>query len=571
MSSPSATADPTSRAVSGDAGDVERVLARVLDVAGEVLDMDIAWVSEINGGDYTLRAAQGATDTFGVEAGTTVPLEATYCARVMGGTLPNAIPDVPADARVAGMDVTGAMGVGAYVGVPIVLDRGEVFGTLCCLSHDPDATLGPKDVRFLEVVARVAGEELTRERAARRRRDERHARVAAAIRGEDVRIVLQPIVDLRTMRVVAVEALSRFAGPPASPADWFADAARAGLGEELELAVIERALAALDALPAGVRLSVNASAQTACSERLLALLDGPHGPRVQVEITEQTAVADYDELLAAIARLRATGARIAVDDAGAGYAGLRHILRVSPEVIKLDIALTRDIDTDPARAAMAASLVAFADRAGATIVAEGIETQGELDALVRLGIGAGQGYLLGRPGPLPLAPIPVRPTPRALVAAQPVPEGAASTAFAGFVRPLLEDVIAITGLESSYLTLRGYEDSTLEHRYVHNAGDLEVPTFTIPWCDSMCSRCQERGLVWTADVSGDLGGGGPAAEQAGIQTFLSVPVHVAGQVLPIGTLCALGREERYLSTGDVERVRALAERVGGELSRDSAA
>lgn len=92
--------------------------------------------------------------------------------------------------------------------------------------------------------------------------------------------------------------------------------------------------------------------------------------------------------------------RLAVDDAGVGYSGLHHILRLQPDVIKLDLALTRGIHHDPARQALAEGLVGFARRLGATIVAEGVETLSELNSLKRLGVGAAQGYFLGRPGPL---------------------------------------------------------------------------------------------------------------------------------------------------------------------------
>jgi EAL domain-containing protein (putative c-di-GMP-specific phosphodiesterase class I) len=101
-----------------------------------------------------------------------------------------------------------------------------------------------------------------------------------------------------------------------------------------------------------------------------------------------------------LARSRAQGVRIAADDTGAGYSGLQHLLRLRPNVVKLDIALTRHIDEDPARRALASALVTFADEIGAALVAEGVETVGELRALRALGIAAAQGYLLGRPGPM---------------------------------------------------------------------------------------------------------------------------------------------------------------------------
>jgi EAL domain-containing protein (putative c-di-GMP-specific phosphodiesterase class I) len=99
-----------------------------------------------------------------------------------------------------------------------------------------------------------------------------------------------------------------------------------------------------------------------------------------------------------------------VDDAGAGYSGLHHILRLRPDLIKLDMSLTRDIDTDPARQALAAALVAFAYDTDSRIIAEGVETLQELETLASLGIDRAQGYLLGRPMPreamLEMFPVP---------------------------------------------------------------------------------------------------------------------------------------------------------------------
>jgi EAL domain-containing protein (putative c-di-GMP-specific phosphodiesterase class I) len=164
-------------------------------------------------------------------------------------------------------------------------------------------------------------------------------------------------------------------------------------------------LEGIDQLPDGVYLSINASPQTAMSAGLADVLSGDVARRVQLEITEETGVDDYEGLEAALLTLRERDVRIAIDDAGAGYASLRHILRLTPDVIKLDMTLVRGIDTDTARAALASSLVSFASRVGATIVAEGVETQAELDTLADLGVDAVQGFLLARPGELPLPAI----------------------------------------------------------------------------------------------------------------------------------------------------------------------
>jgi EAL domain-containing protein (putative c-di-GMP-specific phosphodiesterase class I) len=231
----------------------------------------------------------------------------------------------------------------------------------------------------------------------------RRERIRDVIADRAIDIVYQPIADLRTGTVVGAEALSRFPiEPRRTPDVWFDEAGAVGLGVELEVAAIEVALAGLDQLPPGAFLSVNLSAATATSPQLADLLADVDGERLVLELTEHVPVADYAPLLGALDELRRRGARIAVDDTGAGYAGLSHLLRLRPEVIKLDIELTRDIDLDPLKYALGAALVSFAGEVGAVIVAEGIETPGELAMLRRLGIPWGQGYLLARPAPLPV-------------------------------------------------------------------------------------------------------------------------------------------------------------------------
>jgi EAL domain-containing protein (putative c-di-GMP-specific phosphodiesterase class I) len=123
--------------------------------------------------------------------------------------------------------------------------------------------------------------------------------------------------------------------------------------------------------------------------------------RVVLEVTEHAAVEDYGSLEQALRGHRARGMRVAVDDAGAGFASLRHILRLAPDLIKLDLSLTRDIHRDRSRRALATALISFASEIGAEIVAEGVEARDELEALAALEVGFAQGYYLGRPGPLP--------------------------------------------------------------------------------------------------------------------------------------------------------------------------
>jgi EAL domain-containing protein (putative c-di-GMP-specific phosphodiesterase class I) len=126
----------------------------------------------------------------------------------------------------------------------------------------------------------------------------------------------------------------------------------------------------------------------------------PHAKRIVVEITEHEPVDDYEELASALRPLRDLGVRIAIDDAGAGYASLRHTLAVDPDIVKVDISLTAGIEHDRAKRALASALISFADEMDITIVAEGIETEASLQALLELGVRYGQGFHIARPAPL---------------------------------------------------------------------------------------------------------------------------------------------------------------------------
>jgi EAL domain-containing protein (putative c-di-GMP-specific phosphodiesterase class I) len=235
-------------------------------------------------------------------------------------------------------------------------------------------------------------------------RREKFVRITLA--DQSMQTVFQPIVDLRTGGTVGAEALARFTAPPFRAPDlWFAEAAELGLGTELEVSALRCALEQLSKLPAGLYLSINASPATIVSAEFRASMAEIPAERVVLELTEHTGVDDYQLFAEAISEMRSNGLRLAVDDAGAGFSSFRHILNLRPDIIKLDIALTRGIDTDPARRALGSAMLAFGlDAYNASIVAEGIETKSELNTLQGLGCHYGQGYYLGRPAQMSVLP-----------------------------------------------------------------------------------------------------------------------------------------------------------------------
>jgi len=298
-----------------------------------------------------------------------------------------------ADATLEARDRALTAGASDFLTKPV--DRAEVVLRARNLLHTR-ALHSRLRAHNADLQSEIAERNAFDERARTERLDKRRV-IQNALDSGAPRIVFQPIAQLASREVVGYESLSRFdLDPFQAPNVWFAEAAEVGLGVELELAAVRSALEGLPLLPREAFLTLNVSPTTAMRPELTDSLSNER-ERLILEITEHAQVEDYDDLLSALGSLRAAGVRLAVDDAGAGYASLQHILRLCPDIIKLDITLVRDIDRDPIKRALAASLVAFGREIGSMITAEGIETADELAALVDLGVPWGQGYHLGRP------------------------------------------------------------------------------------------------------------------------------------------------------------------------------
>lgn len=209
--------------------------------------------------------------------------------------------------------------------------------------------------------------------------------------------VFQQIVDLETGAVVGYEALTRFADG-VGPEVRFREAAAVGLGSELETATLLAVKSAAVDLPASAWLSMNVSPTMISEHDALLSILADVGRPVVLEVTEHAEIPDYAAFRTAVASL-GTETRLAVDDAGAGFASLRHILELRPTYIKLDRSLVADLDSDEARQAMIVGLRHFARSTNCRLIAEGIETAAELNILRTLGVTLAQGYILGRPAP----------------------------------------------------------------------------------------------------------------------------------------------------------------------------
>jgi EAL domain-containing protein (putative c-di-GMP-specific phosphodiesterase class I) len=385
-------------------GPPSEVFQDALRVIREHLHMDVAFVSEFLDGRRYFRYVDSTAEKPLIAVGDSDQLEQSYCHYIVNGQLPQLIQDATLDPLARTMPVTMEFPIGAHISVPIHFSDGRVFGTICCFKSAPDLALMERDLALVQIFAQFAGKQLERHLAANRAQAEIIERVQSVIETQSFSVVYQPIYHCDSGRTIGFETLARFSGLPIrAPNVWFEEAEQVGLVEALELTVIEQALKGLEELPDEVYVSLNVSPSTVLNGAIIDALKYVPLERIVLEITEHVSISDYMQLARVLEPLRKQGLRLAVDDAGAGYASFRHILRLEPDIIKLDISLTRDIDTDRTRRALAAALIRFAQETGSTIIAEGVETRSELNVLRNLGINMAQGYLISRPLPLATA------------------------------------------------------------------------------------------------------------------------------------------------------------------------
>jgi EAL domain-containing protein (putative c-di-GMP-specific phosphodiesterase class I) len=362
------------------------------------LGMEVSFISEFADGRRMFRAVDSAEGRACIEVGGSDPLEESYCHWVATGKLPRLIRDPAEHAFTAELTATASAPVGAHLSVPIRLRDGQIYGTFCCFSFQPDQSLTQRDLATLEAFAQIATDQIQYEIDSGQLRETKVSRIKSVLRAGDVHMVYQPVFRLDGSQVEFVEALARFPSKPYhAPDRWFEMAAEVGLGQELQLLAIRAALEGFCEVPRQMAISVNVAPETILSSEFAAVLANAPLRRLIVEISEHETVGCYSRLNAALEPARKQGLRVAIDDMGAGYSSLRHILQIRPDMIKLDISLSSDIQHDPARRALASALVSFAREIGCELIAEGIESEGDLSTVKALGINRAQGFLLGRP------------------------------------------------------------------------------------------------------------------------------------------------------------------------------
>ncbi len=371
----------------------------LLQLAKDQLGMDVAYLGMFEGrtGQQRVRNLVSSIDV-PLNVGQLQPVDDTYCKALTEGRLGAVVPDTTKDPVTRSLPVTRELNIGSHVGVSLHRRDGRLYGTLCTWSTAADEALRERDAEVLRAIGAVVMDLVDIEDRTERDRHKMLDRMDRLMANGGPGVVFQAVHALDGLTTVGVEALSRFPAGSGRPDEWFTSATRAGVGLELELAAVRNALTILPALRGF--LGINVSPRTLVSPSFGRLVTSLPLKSIVIEITEHEAVDDYDALNDVLRPWRERGMRIAVDDAGAGFASMRHVLTLVPDFIKLDISLVRGIDDDPAKRALAGALAAFAQKIGSSVIAEGIETAAELNCLRGLKVEYGQGYHLSLPGPL---------------------------------------------------------------------------------------------------------------------------------------------------------------------------
>ncbi|GAA3184622.1 hypothetical protein GCM10010531_43510 [Blastococcus jejuensis] len=377
--------------------DAEQQIAELLRTARKSLQLSVAFLSRLDGTTQHLEVVDSSIPLL-FHDGTTQVQETSFCQAILDGRLPAVIPDVKNFPEAMKLPSARIPRIRSYVSAPVRLSDGELYGTFCAFGMTSDKELAERDKALMEVLASAAAVIIEPEVREQAIRTEVHERLDPLIASGGPAIAVQPIVDLASGRRVGAEALSRFPAEWGTPPDVvFAEAHRVGLGHRLELLALERAADLLGRIDGYI--AMNVSPATLLTPECGELLGRLPLRRVLLELSEHDQVEDYGLLTAVLAPLRAGGMRLAIDDVGAGFSSLRHIVVTSPDVIKIDRSIVTGLNSDPVLNKLVQSLVEFGHGCRVRVVAEGVETDGEAAALRTLGVDYGQGWHYGRPGP----------------------------------------------------------------------------------------------------------------------------------------------------------------------------
>lgn len=391
---PSATA-ASAAAPSGT--DARQEIGDLIEALRAHLDMDVAFVSRQVGGTHRIFTHVAARGVAPLASGDLNPNENSLCWLVIQGKLPERVTDTSHYEAAACLPITDAINVRAHFSVPMRRRNGQIHGSLCCFSYRPRPDIVERDMQMIRSVAAIVSDQIESRIELEERGESAAAEIARLIVDDALTIIHQPIYDLTDWHLIGHECLMRHKESPDISARALLDQARAaGRTLELELHIARKALATLDPEHPERFIAINVSPETLASPALGQVIPEGLASRLVIELNQQEAAREHGSIKAAIEVLKER-AWVAVSSEGVGFAGLQALVDLGPDIVKIDPEFLAGVAADASRRALVKALVQFAAETGVTLIAQGVETREDLQALRELGVRFAQGDVLGKP------------------------------------------------------------------------------------------------------------------------------------------------------------------------------
>jgi len=361
------------------------------------LDMDVAFVSRQVGTAHRIFTHVAARGVSPLASGDHNPNENSLCWLVIQGKLPERVADTSHYQAAACLPITDAANVRAHFSVPMRRRDGRVHGSLCCFSYRPRPDIEERDMQMMRSMAAIISDQIESRIELEERGEDAAQEIARLIWDDELVVNHQPIYDLSDWHLIGHECLMRHkADLDRSPLEMLEQARTAGKTIELEMHVARKALATLDPAFPERFVAIKVSAATLASGALDQLIPEGIAAQLVIELNDPDHAAQHDGIKAAIQNWKER-AWVAVNSSGAGFAGLQSLVDLEPDLVKIDRDFLAGVASDPARYALVKALVQFAADTGVTLIAQGVETREDLQALRELGVRFAQGYILGKP------------------------------------------------------------------------------------------------------------------------------------------------------------------------------
>ncbi len=379
------------------ATDAREEIGDMIEALRAHLDMDVAFVSRQVGGTHRIFTHVAARGVAPLASGDLNPNENSLCWLVIQGKLPERVTDTSHYEAAACLPITDAINVRAHFSVPMRRRNGEIHGSLCCFSYRPRPDIAERDMQMIRSLAAIVSDQIESRIELEERGEDAAAQIARMIVDDALTVIHQPIYDLTAWHLIGHECLMRHkANPEVSQQELLDQAQAAGRTLELELHIARKALATLDPAHPERFIAINVSPETLASPALGQVIPEGLASRLVIELNQQDTAAGSDQVRAAIEVLKER-AWVAVSANGAGFAGLQALVDLGPDIVKISPDFLAGVAADASRRALVKALVQFAADTGVTLIAQGVDTREDLQALRELGVRFAQGDVLGKP------------------------------------------------------------------------------------------------------------------------------------------------------------------------------